>query len=65
MLNYTKINHPYPEAQGWLGLKKDCTLDKTSIMCHLILVFVAYTFILMGGFRKNYFHSVLTNFTKK
>ncbi len=56
------------EAKGWLGLKEDQVRDKTSMMRHLILVFVAYTFIvdqqLMGGLRKGYSRATLTNFTE-
>ncbi len=58
----------YREAKGWLGLKEYQMRNKTSLMGHFILVFVAYTFIiyqqLMGGLRKRYAHKPLTNFTE-
>lgn len=58
----------YREAKGWLGLKEYQVRDKTSMMRHFILVFVAYTFIvyqqLMGGLRKRYSRTTLTNFTE-
>ena len=58
----------YREAKGWLGLKEYQVRDKTSMVRHFILVFVAYTFIvyqqLMGGLRKRYSRATLTNFTE-
>ena len=43
----------YREVKGWLGLKEYQVRNKSSLIRHFILVFVAYTFIiyqqLMGG----------------
>ena len=67
--NRNYIEKFYRETKGWLGLKEYLTRDKTNMMRHFILVFVAYTFILyqqlMGGLRKRYSYTSLTNFTKK
>ena len=58
----------YRETKGWLGLKEYLVRDKTSMIRHFILVFVAYTFLLyqqlMGGLRKGYSYTSLTNFTE-
>ncbi len=58
----------YREAKGWLGLKEYQVRNKTSLIRHFFLVFVAYTFMiyqqLMGGLRTGYAHKPLTNFTE-
>ncbi|ABG50261.1 hypothetical protein Tery_0852 [Trichodesmium erythraeum IMS101] len=62
------IENFYRETKGCLGLKEYFVRDKTSMMRHFILVFVAYTFLLyqqlMGGLRKGYSYTSLTNFTE-
>ena len=66
--NRNYIEKFYRETKGWLGLKEYQVRNKTSLIRHFILVFVAYTFIiyqqLMGGLRKRYANKPLTNFTE-
>ncbi len=56
----------YREAKGWLGLKEYQVRKKKSLERHFILVFCAYSFILLhkltGGLRRRWANKPLNTF---
>lgn len=58
----------YREAKGWLGLKEYQVRDKRSLIRHFILVFCAYTFIVLqkltGGLQRRWANKPLNTFTE-
>ena len=71
VITYSKRNWVevfYRDVKGWLGWREAQVRDKKSLLCHFILVFCAYTFIIYhkftGGLRRQWANRPLNTFAQ-